>query len=158
MMLKYYGKKQEAMWDDEIVERVEREPVPLVPVTNNPLPFGSPKKKQTRARKVSAENYRKSLQDLINFMQMPMSMGSLLEKSTGSLRAIASLFKAYDGDSMRSHTKPDLIRFICGFQLEPENYRPIKRLPGIEYPQLEDQQYRKMFAAKLDPWKRPGRP
>lgn len=78
-MLKYFGKKQEAMFDDEIVERVEREPVPLVPVTNNPLPFGSSKKKQIRTRKVSAESYRKHLQDLFNFMQMPMSIVALSE-------------------------------------------------------------------------------
>lgn len=155
-MLKYFGKKQEAMFDDEIVERVEREPVPLVPVTNNPLPFGSSKKKQIRTRKVSAESYRKHLQDLFNFMQMPMSIVALSEKSTGSLRAMASLLKAYDGDRMRSFTKPELIRFISGFQQEPENYRPLKRLPGIEYPKIEDQKFRRMFEDKKDPWKRPS--
>lgn len=155
-MLKYYGKKQEWMMDDEIVECVEREPVPLVPITNNPLPFGSPKKKQSRTKKVSAESYRKHLQDLINFMQMPMSIMALSKKSTGSLRAMASLLKAYDGDGMRSFTKPELIRLITGFQQEPENYRPLKRLSGIDYPEIEDQKFRRMFEDKKDPWKRPS--
>lgn len=142
---------------DGTEEVEELQPTPLVPITANPLPFGSLKKQlnPTKSKKLSADRYRKALQDFLYFVQMPMSIDRLSKTTTGQLRAIAKLFKAYDGDEMRSYSKQGLIRFICGYQQEPQNYRPLPRLQGIEYPPLEDQRYREMFMSKVDPWMRP---
>ena len=32
-----------------------------------------------------------------------------------------------------------------------------EKIPGVDYPNLEDQRYRQMFESKIDPWKGPHR-
>ena len=109
-----------------------------------------------RTNTASAETYRKSFQSFLYFLQMPMSVHKLSSLPMGTLRVIAKQFKAYDGEEMRGYNRNELVRFICGHQNEPEQYLPIEKLPGIDYPDLEDQKFRQMFASKVDPWKRLG--
>jgi hypothetical protein len=144
--------------DSYLEDEPELEPQPLVPITAMPLPFGPSKKnKPKKVAKVSADRYRKALQQLLYRVQMPMTSHQLVDLDVGQLRAIASLFKAYDGNTMRGSDRNELIRFISGYQQEHENYRPLERLPGVVYPPIDDQDYRALFEKKVDPWKRPKR-
>lgn len=143
--------------DADTESKGELPAVPLIPVTANPLPFGS-KPKPKKVKPLSAETLRKEFQNFLNRIQMPMSLDKLTKTPTGALRAIASLLRAYDGANMREFTRDDLIAFIRGYQQEPENFWPLRRLPGIEYPDLDDQSFRQLFEDKKDPWKRPSRP
>ncbi len=108
-------------------------------------------------KKATAEQVRKVFQQFLYFLQMPMSTQKLSSLSIGTLRALARQFKAYDGVEARTWSKNRLVQFICGHQNDPSQYRPLEKLTGIEYPNIEDQMYRRLFEAKVDPWKRPGR-
>jgi len=48
---------------------------------------------------------------------------------SGDLRTIASLFKAYDGDAMRSYNNAELIQFIAARHLSEAEYLPIGPMP-----------------------------
>lgn len=108
------------------------------------------------SRKATAEQVRKVFQQFLHYLQMPMSHQKLSRLPIGTLRSLARQFKAYDGVEARTWGKNRLVQFICGHQNDPSQYRPLEKLAGIEYPDIQDQMYRRMFESKIDPWKRPG--
>lgn len=132
---------------------------PLVAITNSPLsePYLTKKPVPKKVRELSVAEVKRRHQRFIYFLQMPMSLERLNRIPTGTLRALASLFKAYDGVAAREWDKNKLIAFIRGHQEYPEQYRPLEKIPGVDYPNIEDQQYRRMFESKIDPWKGPRR-
>ncbi len=144
-------------WDFDYEDEPELEPQPLVPVTNNPLSFGPSAKSrmQTKVKRATAEQYRKWIQRFLYFLQLPMSNQALNDLSVGELRVIASLFKAYNGNDMRYFNKNELIRFVAGHQQDREQYHPIPHIKGVKLPKLKDQEYRRIFQSKIDPWERP---
>lgn len=104
----------------------------------NPFKILAPKKAKPLS-KVSREslamlNWARHLHILTN---MPATHQSLCQLSIGDLRIIASCFKAYDIEQMRTYTTQDLIRFIEGHQRNVEAYLPLPPLPFGTMPEIE---------------------
>jgi hypothetical protein len=103
----------------------------------------------------SAKTYQRWIQAYFYRVQLPMMPVTLSGFSIGKLRQIATLFKAYDGEAMRDFNKAELVQFICAYQQDASQFLPLKRLKGVEVPEVENQRHRQLFEALIDPWKRP---
>lgn len=68
---------------------------------------------------------------------LPVSVEKLASLEMGELRLIASLFKAYDYETMINYDKPMLIQFIAGVQQDINQYLPLEPLPFGSFPELE---------------------
>ena len=68
---------------------------------------------------------------------LPVSVDKLASLEMGDLRLIASIFKAYDYETMVSYDKPMLIQFIAGVQQDINQYLPLDPLPFGSFPILE---------------------
>jgi hypothetical protein len=130
-------------------------PQPLTPITSIPLPISAKPKKKANTKIASAKQFQKWIQRFIYRLQLPMSHRKLSTLDIGELRVICSMFKAYDGAAMRPASRNALVQFVAGRQNDPAEYKPIKKITGVKFPELEDQRYRELFESKLDPWRRP---
>lgn len=68
---------------------------------------------------------------------LPLSIDCVNNLGMGSLRFLASQFRAFDGKLAREWKEPDYVRFILGHQREAANLIPADPIPYGELPELK---------------------
>lgn len=68
---------------------------------------------------------------------LPLSINCVNDLDMGSLRFLASQFRAFDGELAREWKTQDFIRFILGHQREAANLIPADPIPYGELPELK---------------------
>lgn len=84
-----------------------------------------------------------------------MSIDTLSKFSMGQLRQLATIFKSYCGEEMRDFDKKEMIQFICGHQADPSQLKPMRKISGVVFPELEERRFRELFESAIDPWRSP---
>lgn len=68
---------------------------------------------------------------------LPVSVEKLVTLKMGQLRLIASIFKAYDYETLLNDDKATLIQFIASHQQDIHQYHPLPPLPYGSLPPLD---------------------
>ena len=85
----------------------------------------------------SAKRQPKEIRELVSWIRkkdalqkLPVDHTDLAHLPIGDLRTLASMFKSFDGEAMRSCDRNELISFIAGHQHSPEQYIPLGSIPS----------------------------